>query len=212
MKKSISILFVVAIMFPMLAQTSARGILDKVSENYQNFSSYYLSFKSELENAQAGTQDSFEGEVYVKGNKYNLSIPQMDVNQIYDGKKLYTISKEMKEVTVSKPEPGSDDLFTPTKVLNMYKTGYKITMDKQKTITGKKLTFIKLTPEKNENLNYILLGIDTQKNELVQLIEVNKSNTKTTLTVKKQINRIIVPRSILKFNKKSYEGYYISEI
>ncbi|MRI64336.1 outer membrane lipoprotein carrier protein LolA [Ornithobacterium rhinotracheale] len=187
---------------------NAKQILDNVSNHYKNQKSVYIKFKSELENSGSNTKDSYTGEVYVKGDKYNLTVPKMDIRQIYDGKKLYTISSENQEVTVSKPEKGSDELFTPTRVLDIYKDGYTLSLDKKQG----NIQFIKLVPTKKSELKYIIVGVDTSKNQLVKLSQTNNKNTTTTFTVQKQVDDIIIPSALLNFSKKFYKDYYISEI
>lgn len=214
MKNLIYTLLTVFMITPMFAQNSseAKSLLDKVSANYQNKSSFYLKFNSVLENTQANTKDAFSGEVYIKGEKYNLSIPKMDIQQIYDGKKLHTIAKDQQEITITSPAKGSDELFTPTRVLDMYKKGYKLSMEKTAKVNGRNITYVKLTPTSNADIKHVLVGVDKAKNELVQLIETNANNTTTTITVEKQLNNVIVPKALINFNKSFYKDYYISEI
>lgn len=202
------------IVVPVLAQNSseAKSLLDKVSNKYKNTSTFYLKFNSELENIKAKTKESYAGEVYVKGQKYNLSVPKMDIRQIFDGDKLYTISKDQMEVTVTEIDKDSDELFTPTRVFEMYKKGFNLSMDKTGKVNGKTVTYIKLTPTTNDNLKYVLIGINKANNEMVQLVEVNKNDTKTTVTIEKQLNDIIVPKSNISFDKKFYKDYYINPI
>lgn len=208
-----SILFAF-ILFPVAAQnnTQAQSLLDKVANKYQSQKTFYLKFHSELQNNKTNTQDSFDGQVYVKKDQYNLTIPQMDIQQIYDGAKLYTISKDQKEVTVTQPQPNSNELFTPTRVFQMYKKGYSLSMDKTSKVNGKNIQFVRLTPTTKSDIQYVLIGVDTQSSEMVQLIETNSNNTVTTVTIEKQLNNIIIPSPLLKFNKKNFKGYYISEI
>ena len=214
MKKLIYTLFAVLLITPIFAQNSseAKSLLDKVSANYQTKSSMYLKFSSVLENTQAKTKDSYNGEVYIKGNQYNLTVPKMDIKQIYDGKKLYTIATDQQEVTVTSPEANSDELFTPTRVLEMYKKGYTLSMDQTKKVNGRNVTFVKLVPTDKASIKHILVGVDKTNNELVQMVETNTNNTTTTITVEKQLNDIIVPKSLLSFNKAFYKDFYISEI
>ena len=205
----------VMMLVPLMGQNSneAKTLLDNVSKAYQNQNSFYLKFNSVLNNSATKTNDSYGGEVYVKKNKYNLSVPKMDIKQIYDGYKLYTISTDMQEVTVTKPDANSEELFTPTRVLDMYKSGFNLSMDGTKKVNGKTISLVKLTPiTAAKGIKYVLVGIDKSTNQLVQLIEVNTNNTTTTITVEKQLNNVIVPKSLLNFNKNYYKDYYISEI
>lgn len=192
------------------SNSQAKALLDEISSSYKSKSTIYMKFNSELNNSKTKTKDSFSGEVYIKRNKYNLSIPKIDVRQIYDGGKLYTISKEQQEITITKPKSDSDMLFTPTKVFDMYKQGFNISFDKSQA--NSKLTFIKLTPNTESNITHVLIGVDKAKKELVKIIELNKNNTTTSITVEKQLENIIIPKSLLNFDKKFYKDYYISEI
>src|SRR5690554_8119173 len=121
MKKLIYTVITMLFIAPTFAQnsTEAKSLLDRVSAKYHSNSSLYLKFESVLENKQTNTKDAFGGEVYIKGNQYNLSIPEMDIQQIYDGEKLHTIAKDQQEITISTPDPNGDELFTPTRVLDM---------------------------------------------------------------------------------------------
>ena len=214
MKKLIYTLMFMLMLIPAVAQNSAEAktLLDNVSNAYQAKNSFFLKFNSVLNNSQTNTKDSYAGEVYVKKEKYNLAIDKLDIRQIYDGTKLYTISKDQQEVTITKPDPKSDELFTPTKVFDMYKTGFNLAMGETKKVNGKNVTFVKLTPTNDKNIKHVLVGIDKLTNDMVQLVEVNNNNTTTTITVEKQVNDIIVPKSILNFNKSHYSDYYISEL
>lgn len=208
-------LFIVTLIFGIVfinaqSASKAKDLLDEISNSYKSKSTIYMKFESELNNSKTKNKDSFNGEVYIKGNGYNLSIPKLDISQIYDGNKLYTVSKEQQEVTVTKPKSNNDMIFMPTKVFDMYKKGFNISFDK--TQNNNKLTFIKLTPSTDSNIIHVLIGVDKAKKELVKIIELNKNNTTTSITVIKQLENIIIPKTLLNFDKRFYKDYYISEI
>ncbi len=197
---------------PIFSQNSPKELLDQVSNYYRNSGNFYLKFESTLSNSSTGNKDDYTGEVYVSKEKYNLSIPKLDLNQIYDGKKLYTISKETEEVTITSPAPNSDDLFTPTRVFDIYKNGYKFDWGADTTVNGVNAKVIKLTPTKNSETKEVLVAVDKNSKKLLQITEVTKNNTETNIRVTKQIQGVIVPSALLKFNKKAYPNYYISEL
>jgi len=185
---------------------NAKELLDEVSNSYSKIPSYYIKFEIK-ENGSSET-----GEVYASKEKYNLNV--MGINQIYDGKTLYTIIKEDKEVTVSTPAKDSDDLLTPVKVLGMYKTGFKYEMDKSNTSEGQKIQFIKLTPTENQELKYILVGINLNQKTLYQYQEFYKNGTTRTITVKDYLENLIIPKALFKFDKPKYEseGYIVTPL
>lgn len=214
MKAFIYALVCVMFLAPLSAQNSAEAkrLLDDVSNAYKQRNSFVMRFDSELHNTKTNTKDQFDGQVYVRGERYNLSVPKMDIRQIYDGTKLHTVSADQKEVTVTKPDPSGDELFTPTKVFELYRKGYTLSMDKTANINGRNITFVKLTPSQAGGIKHVLVGIDKAKKELVQLVEVNQNNTTTTITVREQVANVVVPNSMLTFNKNEYSGYYITEM
>lgn len=190
----------------------AKLLLDEVSKTYKSSDNFYIQFQTKLNNSSTGTADQYDGEVYVASNKYNLTIDKMDVNQIYDGTKLYTISKDLKEVTVTKPTADSDELFTPTRVFEMYKNGYSFGWDKAKTLNGKSVKVVKLTPTGSSDIKHVLVAVDAATKQLVELTEVTKNGTTTTVTVTKQQRNIIIPSAMLKFDEKFFSDYYVTEI
>lgn len=188
------------------AQTP-KELLDEVSDSYHKIPSYYIKFEFKEGNGTAET-----GEVYAAKEKYNLNV--MGINQIYDGKNLYTVSKEDKEVTVSTPEKNSEDLLTPVKILGMYKTGYRYEMDKSSTIGGAQIQFIKLNPTGNSELSLIRVGINMESKTLYQYQEFYKNGTTRTITVKDFLENLIIPKALFKFDRPKYEndGYIVTRI
>ncbi|SMC51731.1 LolA family protein [Moheibacter sediminis] len=187
---------------------NAKELLDQVSNSYSKIPTYYIKFEVK----ESGNSKGEIGEVYASKEKYNLNV--MGINQIYDGKTLYTISKEDKEVTVSIPTKDSDDLLTPVKILGMYKTGYKYELEKTSTIDGNKIQFIKLTPTGNSDVKSISVGINTNNKTLYQYKETNKNGGTRTITVKDYLENLIIPKPLFKFDKSKYEsdGYIVTQI
>ncbi len=201
-------LFIMMVMFASVTTfgQNAKGLLDKVKSKYNNATTYYIKF--DFDNGGKTTT----GEVFTAKQKFNLNV--MDINQIYDGKKLYTVSKDDKEVVVSNSE-NVDDLLTPTKILNSYATEFDYSLDKKQTIGGKTIQYIKLTPKKsNKSIKYALLGINTSNNEVYQYKEVNSSNQTTTITVKEYLENLIIHKTYFNFDANKYKskGYIITQL
>ncbi len=208
MKKAIfSIVSILILSISLTAQT-AQQWLDKISETYQKIPTYYIKFDLK----ESGSSTSNIGELFAAKEKYSLEV--MDIKQMYDGKTLYTVSKEDKEVTVSQPAADSDDLLTPTKVLKMYKSGFKLDLGKSETIGGQKIQFVKLTPTSNSEIQSVQVGINTKSNTLYSYKESYKNGGSRTLTVKEYLENLIIPRALFKFDQSKYEkdGYIVTPI
>lgn len=187
---------------------NAKELLDEVSNTYMRIPTYYIKFEVK----ESGNSKAEIGEVYAAKEKYYLDI--MGVNQIYNGKTLYTISKEDKEVTISTPDKNSDDLLTPVKILNMYKNGYKYELGKSNNIDGSKIQFINLTPTGNSEISQISVGINAKTKTIHQYKESYKNGTSRTITVKDYLENLIIPKPLFKFDKSKYEsdGYIVTQI
>ncbi|MFA7447140.1 MAG: LolA-like putative outer membrane lipoprotein chaperone [Weeksellaceae bacterium] len=203
----LSLVFMVLISISVSAQT-AQQWMDNVSETYKKAPSYYLKFELKL------TKDSKPetGELFAVKEKYSVQV--MDVYQMYDGKKLFTVSKEDQEVTISRPAPDSDDFLTPTKVLAMYKTNFKPTLDKSGTLYGNNVQYVKLSPTTKSEVSYVMIAINKKNNTLVEYKEYFADGDVRILSVKEYLENLIIPSALFKFDKSKYEkdGYIVTTI
>ena len=210
MKKILFSFIFLFIGFGIVNAQSAKAMLDNVYKKYQNTQSYYIKFN--FEHGNGGKTSQQDGEVYSSKQKFNLNVK--DTNQIFDGKKLYTISKEEKEVVISNAS-NSDDFLTPTKVLNSYKTGYQYSLDKKQNIGGQSIQFVKLTPTaQNASMKYSILGINTKNNQIYSYQEFSKDGSKTTITVKEYLENLIIHKDYFNFDQKKYKsnGYIVTQL
>jgi outer membrane lipoprotein-sorting protein len=207
MKTLFSILTSLVLIVSVSAQT-AEEWMNKLSETYTKTPSYYIKFEMK----ETGNSSTQTGEIFALKEKYSLEV--MDIKQMYDGKSLFTISKEDKEITVSTPDMNSEDFLTPTKVTRMYQSGYKLSLGKTATVGGKKIQYIKLVPNQKSDADYMLVGINTSNNSLYQYEEFYKNGGSRTITVKDFIQNLIIPRALFKFDKSKYEkdGYIVTPI
>lgn len=208
MKKVVFSIFSFLLLIGFSNAQTAQEWMDKVSENYQKIPNYYIKFELK----ESGTQNTHTGELFASRDKYSLDV--MDIMQMYDGKMLYTVMKEDKEVTISSPSPDSDDLLTPTKILKMYKSGFQLNLGKSETIGGEKIQFIKLTPTENSDIESILVGVNVKNNSLAQYKEFYKNGSSRFITVKEYLENLIIPRALFKFDQSKYEkdGYIVTSI
>ena len=194
----------------MVSAQSAKQVLDNVYNKYQNAQSYYIKFDFEHQNK--GNTQKKSGEVYSAKQKFNLNVDE--TNQIFDGKKLYTIAKDEKEVVISNAS-NTEDFLTPTKVLNSYKIGYHYTLDKKQTIGGQTIQFVKLTPTtQNATVKYSILGVNTKNNQIYSYQEFGKDGSKTTISVKEYLENLIIHKDYFNFDQKKYKskGYIVTQL
>ncbi|MGA1030291.1 MAG: LolA family protein [Flavobacteriaceae bacterium] len=198
-------------LLPLSAQTSmeAKNILDAVAETISKQENLQFNFTYVLNNRQENIRQEAKGKVVVAGDRYKLDF--MGIEQLFDGKKTYTIVPENEEITISAAQ--EDDLgINPTELLRFYVKGYDYQMDIKQNVKGRPIQFIKLIPsEENPDIQYLLLGIDTNANSIYRLIEVGSNGTQTTLTLNNQLVNQPLAEDYFRFKPDQYPDYYINE-
>ncbi|MFQ3335343.1 MAG: outer membrane lipoprotein-sorting protein [Candidatus Arcticimaribacter sp.] len=187
----------------------AKYLLNQVSVEIKKQKNLRLEFQYVLENKEEQIKQETEGKVTLAGDQYKLEF--LEVIQLFDGKKTYTIVPENEEVTVSIPDEGEAISVNPSKLLSFYEEGYDYHWDINQRVVGRNIQFVKLIPsEENEDIQYLLLGIDVAKNSIYRLIEIGNNKTTTTLTIINQEENISLPEDYFEFNSSEYPNFYIN--
>jgi len=189
----------------------AKALLDEVTSKIKGYDNIIIDFKYSLNNLKENINQESKGNVTMKGNMYVLNL--MGVTKMFDGKKTYTINPEDEEVSISKLNEKEDNAITPSKMLTFFNTGYKFNWDILQNVKGRKIQYIKLTPNSSKDQRKeILLGIDIQTKNIYNLIEVGKNGTKTTLTVNSFKTNQPLSKNQFTFDASKYPKYYINKL
>jgi outer membrane lipoprotein-sorting protein len=208
------ILVAIAILMSFSVQAQdkkAKALLDEVTSKIKGYDNIIIDFKYSLNNLKENINQESKGNVTMKGNMYVLNL--MGVTKMFDGKKTYTINPEDEEVSISKLNEKEDNAITPSKMLTFFNTGYKFNWDILQNVKGRKIQYIKLTPNSSKDQRKeILLGIDIQTKNIYNLIEVGKNGTKTTLTVNSFKTNQPLSKNQFIFDASKYPKYYINKL
>lgn len=189
----------------------AQELLNQMSAMANGYDNMVLEFKYALDNNEENIHQETTGDITLVGDNYVLNI--LGITRIFDGEKLITISPEDEEVTISRQNIVEENTITPSELLNFYKEGYNYKMDIIQNVKGRKIQYIKLTPiDSNNEINYVLLGIDTTTKHVYKLIEIGNNATKTTLTIKAFKTNQPLSKSLFTFNASKYNDYYINNL
>lgn len=211
MKQPIFLTLVLLCLASGKAQNSekAKALLDEVYNKVMSYENIAVNFQYVLQNEEAGINQETRGDVTLEGDKYLFDY--MGSQQLYDGKKVYTIVPENEEVTIEdKSEDGNT--ITPSKMLTFYKKGHTYSWDIMQNVQGRKIQFVKLIPmDTNSEISSILLGIDAETKHIYKLIETGANNTKTTITVNSFKTDQELSNTLFTFDEQKYkeQGYYI---
>lgn len=189
----------------------AKSLLDEVNSKINSYNNIQISFQYVLENEDEFIRQETFGELSINQNKYVLEV--LGITRIFDGSKLYTISKDDEEVTISSNISEDENTILPNNLLNFFENGYNFKLDILQNKFGRDIQYIKFTPiDSNSEISYILLGIDLKTKHIYNLIEIGKNSTKSTITILNFNSTIELEKSFFNFNKSDYPDYYINKI
>lgn len=211
MKRVFTWIIAVCIMSPVLAQETnkAKQLLDEVSEKMGAYTNMQIGFSTSLVNKEAGISENEEpphnGKITLQGEKYLLDY--LGNTFIFDGKKLYVINHDDKEITVNEDDLSEDDGFIyPSKLLTFYKEGYNYKMGELKNMSGRKVQFVELTPiDSNSEIVKVNLGVDAKTKHIYQLIQLGANGAETTLTINQFKSNQKISDLMFKFDQAKYE-------
>lgn len=186
----------------------AKSLLDEVSTKMSAYKNMYIGFSQTLSNEEAGIKEGDEppirGEINLQGEKYHLNY--LGNKFIYDGKKLYVINTDEKEISISDGDLGGDDGFIyPSKLLSFYKEGYTLEMGKLIDLNGRKIQFVNLNPiDSNSDIVKVELGVDAKTKHIYKLIQIGSNGAKTSFTITKFKSNQNLSDTFFYFDKDKY--------
>ncbi len=197
--------------FAQPTNKEAKQLLTEASEKLKSYKNLFLGFNYTFENkkVQPPVVQKETGTIAIRGNDYRLKF--MGIEQIRDGKKLYTILKADEEVQVTDYTEQDDEGMTPSSILNLYKKGYSFKLGKTYKKDGKDIQDVELKPTASEEIEKIIVSIEKISKKIVSLKQWGKNGTTTTFVITSFEPNKDVPNSYFKFNKKDYPGYYIAD-
>lgn len=203
-------LTILAASFSAHSQTidsKSQKILDEVTRNYKSKKNSY--FKFSYTSGSGKNLRSQTGIFYSDNTRYKLKI--MGTEQIFDGNKLYNISNEDKEVTISKPNDEQIH-FSPLSYLDSYKKEYDVTYSGKKTMSGIPVDVIKMVPVKNNGLKNVTLYVNTPQKKLIKLEQITTTNEVAVIGISDYKENQKLSPNLFTFDKSKYQNYLITEI
>ena len=193
--------------------SDAELLLNKVSENIKNYENIYINYAYTLQNIEEDINQTNKGSFVTEDEKWRFEM--LGVTRIFDGNKLYSISPDDEEVTISSQDPEDETTITPNKMLYFYEEGYYFEMDESRFVGNgqfrKKIQYVKLIPKDSEaEIKYILLGIDTEFNQIYEVIETGKNETITTISIVDFEFNLPLDSKLFVFDEEKYQDYYMN--
>lgn len=183
-------------------QSNGIQILEEVMNNAMKIKDANYSFKIISENEK----DLFpiSGELYIKKEKYFIDTEEID--QIFDGDKLYTIIHENEEIIVTS-DSNTFFNFTPKQIFNFFKDDFEIETEESQDFS---LNLIARNLVQ-EDLFYKII-IDSNLLSIKRIDIKNRDNLilNSFLTLSYKYN-LSLPSSLFKFDKNKFNDYMLIE-
>ena len=193
--------------------SDAELLLNKVSENIKSYENIYINYAYTLQKLEEDINQTNNGSFVTENDSWRFEM--LGVTRIFDGEKLYSISPDDEEVTISSQDPEDETTITPNQMLYFYEDGYYFEMDESRLIGNgkfrKKIQYVKLIPKDSEaEIKYILLGIDTEFNQIYEVIETGKNETVTTISIVDFEFNLPLDANLFVFDEDKYKDYYMN--
>jgi len=190
---------------------NAKKILDGVSARFKTFKAIKSTFTFVAEGANGKIQGSKTGTVYMKGNKYRVTITGQEI--FCDGLNIWTYDKAANEVTITQLD-NSGSSITPQKLFtNFYDKDFLYKLNGEKKAGAKTLQEIELTPtDKTRNFHKVYLQVDKASQTIASTKILEKSGNKFTYTVNAFNGNTNVADNLFVFDKAKYPGVEVIDL
>ena len=183
------LLFHLFTLSPLQAQT-ATSVLDKAAATVSAKSGVKANFK------MMGGMGSTSGTIIIKGKKFHATTPQASI--WFDGKTQWTYMKNNDEVNISTPNEAQLQAINPYNFINLYKKGYKSTINSSGNSHVVHLTAS--SPERKITELFITIDKKSYHPTQVKLLQGKKWTVFDITDLKKQST----PDHVFKFNAKDF--------
>lgn len=189
---------------------NAKKILDAVSAKFKSFKAPQASFTYKIENAQGKALSTKKGTVTMKGNRYRVSMPGMEIYS--DGRTSWNYDKGSNEVTVSGVDGGG--AMTPQKLFtNFYDKDFLYKLNGVKTEGGKKLQEIEMTPtDKTKPFHKVYVLVDQATNTIYSAKFLEKTGNRYSYTISALKPTAAVSDAEFVFDKKKFPGVEVVDL
>ena len=144
------------------------------------------------------------GEIYIKKEKYFIDTEEID--QIFDGDKLYTIIHENEEIIVTS-ELNTFFNFTPKQIFNFFKDDFEIEI---KNSQGASYNLIARNLIQEDLVYEIIIDSNLLSIKKIEIKNRDNLTLSSFLTLSYKFN-LSLPSSLFKFDKNKYNDYMLIE-
>lgn len=213
MKKILSLFLIAATVVTTTAQAQdakAKAVLDKLSTKVKGMTSLKANFVFTMNDAKGASKGSKSGSFMMQGNKFRVNMTGQQL--ICDGRTMWTYLVNDKEVQVSNYDANGQSI-SPAKLFSgSYTKEYKYAYVGAKTIAGKSVDVIDLTPVSAKSFKKLTLYVDKTTSMVNGGIMYDKSGSSYGYTISGVTPNAKVAATDFSFNEKANPGVEVIDL
>lgn len=214
MNKLLSIITLIIFAFPSFAQDeeTAKQILDDFSSRLNSFSSVKADFTFTDINLREQTNDSYEGNVTFKGDKFRLNV--LETETWFNGKTLWNFLPDVNEVNVSEPDQEDDViLYNPFKLFTSPEARFKYGFRGELSEGGEPVYEIDLIPlDLEQEYSRIRIRILKLSMDLLSVKYFRKDGNNYLIEMSNLSTNIDLPDSHFSFRVSEHPGVEVIDL
>lgn len=205
------LLFLFSTLITMSMAQNARSILDNAASKFNSAGGITAGFILNSKELKSNIVYSYDGRVWMKGEKFKIDIPEM--TNWFDGTTQWVYIKETEEVNITTPSADELQSISPSVLFSIYKKGFKLTYKGEEKIEGKTALVVELLPEvKKSSVKRLIVYIDKITNMPVKLVMYDDSGYENTVIIHNLKSQQNLEDKVFSFDAKQYPDVEIVDL
>lgn len=199
-------LLVLALLFggALQAKNNAETLLKKTVDKMTSYHNFKANMTYTMDNKQMKIHEVKKGTIFVAGNKFRIELEGQII--ISDGKNVWTVIKDSKEVMLTSVDPSNPSSFSPTAILKRY-DNYKVRFDKHSGERKNDIKTLLLISKKETSFKKVTLVIDESKLLVKDISLYDKDGNVFTYHIFNFHSDVKVAPGTFKYLPQDFPGY-----
>jgi len=207
MKFKITILLALLFTGTLYAQNNAQSLLKKTLDKMTSYKNFSSGLSYSMVNEQNNIHEKKTGTILVEGDKFRIALMGQII--ISDGKSMWTIIKDSKEVMLSTLDPNDPSNVSPTKILEEYSDYHaKFAKGGRKGVVKTLL----LTSKKKSTFNKVTITIDASRYLVKKFSLYDDDGNIFTYDIYNFKADVNFPKGTFSYNPKDFPGYELEDM
>ena len=197
-------LLIVALLFggALQAKNGAEELMKKTLDKVNSYHNFKADLSYTMDNKQMNIHEKKVGTIFVEGDKFRIAMAGQII--ISDGKNVWTVIKDSKEVMLNSVDPSNPSSFSPTAILKRY-ADYKVKLDKH--ASKGHLKILLLTSKKETTFKKVTITIEEPGLLLKSISLYDQQGNVFTYHISHFQSNVKVPAGTFTFRPQDFPGY-----